>query len=322
MPSGGYVIPGAQAFSEWMVHLGGGIATCVESSELVLLHILAGVPLTAGNDIALTQQLQQLGQAGAQGATNWYAASQQMQRLGIPNTPYGNDWFSKNNWQPVVDAALAAGRPILFGLGNANQLFDTWTGKYYDQGVYGHAIAIVGKDASGYIVADPNAPQAQSGGFVHYTAADLNLAGASSMDVPTVSPSSLLPGSLGVPGLTLGSGQPVSAAWWQQVAQDTATGAALSFNPIPGSIGGAATNTMTQAGEGIISWLLRGLGFSGFADMEHRVLLMGLGGLILLVGLLVFFFAGRVGGASPATHVARGSEHAAQGIAAAATLAG
>jgi hypothetical protein len=143
-----------------------------------------GFPLSNAEDVQLAQELIAQGDADPDGATNWAAASAQMAHLGIPNTPYGPDWFTSHDYVPVVMAALDRGIPVLFGLSNAHATYDDWTSQGTNDGVYGHAIALMGYDATGAIVADPNTQQATRGDFVHYGWQNLRDAGASSMLIP------------------------------------------------------------------------------------------------------------------------------------------
>lgn len=184
----GVDVPNVTPLSEWRVRLAGVVATCVEAASTVLLGVYHLAPVNAQTDKALAEQLIAQGQAQADGATNWAAASDQLARLGLPNQAYSPQWFSQNDWRPIVNAALVAHKPVLFGLSNATALRDTYTGAYFDRGVFGHAIVIVGRDATGYIVADPNTA---TGGYQHYTAQNLTAAGASSMVVPVDPPNAL-----------------------------------------------------------------------------------------------------------------------------------
>ncbi len=190
------LVPGVETFCEWLVRLNGSIATCVESSEMVVDHIASRgrIPVSAAEDTTLAQDLIHRGQASANGATNYQAAAEQMTRLGIPNTAYGADWFAKNDFAPVARAAIDRGVGVLFGIYAAHTLYDDWTKTHEDAGVNGHGIALVGYDSTGFIVADPNTSQAESGNFVHYTAADLQSAfgGFPSMVIPEVSMSTPL----------------------------------------------------------------------------------------------------------------------------------
>lgn len=182
------LVPGQiETFCEWLVTLAGGIATCVESSEMVVDHLVkSGFPCTAAEDTALAQDLISRGDASPNGATNYLAASAQMTRLGIPNDAYGQSWFAANDFVSMVQAALKRGIPVLFGLSEAHYLHDDWTNSAEDGGVYGHGIAIIGMDSTGAICADPNTSQAKYGQFVHYTWADLKQAGGAwpSMVIP------------------------------------------------------------------------------------------------------------------------------------------
>jgi hypothetical protein len=180
------MVPGATSWSEWGVTLAGKIATCVEVSEMLVDHLTkAGFPLSNAEDISLASELIAKGLADPDGATNWAAASQQMAWHGIPNTAYGSgNWPS--NWQSLCLAALRAGIPVLFGFGAAHNAYDDWTRASTNAGVYGHAIALMGFDSTGAIVADPNTQQATQGNFVHYSWSNLMAAagGGPSMVIP------------------------------------------------------------------------------------------------------------------------------------------
>lgn len=219
------MVPGAVSWSEWNVRLAGGIATCVEVSEMVVSHIVkAGFPLSDAEDIALASDLITRGLASPNGATNWAAASEQMRRNGIPNQAWGPDAFPSGFAQICMDA-MRRGIPVLFGVYAAHNLFDDWTQTHTDAGVDGHALALVGYDSTGAIAADPNTVQATHGDFVHYSWATLVGAegGSPSMVIPLgrltmgVTPTwdsanGLLkyPAHGGIPAITLEHGQ----AWY------------------------------------------------------------------------------------------------------------
>lgn len=192
------LVPFATAFCEWLVRLNRAVATCVEVSEMIADHVATHgrIPVSAAEDIALAQDLIARGEASANGATNYLAASDQMTRLGIKNTAYGPDWFAKNDFAPLARAAIDRGVAVLFGVYAAHNLHDDWTNQDEDGGVNGHGICLVGYDDTGFIVADPNTSQAQTGAFVHYTVADLQSAfgGFPSMVIPEVSMSTPLDG--------------------------------------------------------------------------------------------------------------------------------
>ncbi len=173
------LVPGnIETFCEWLVRLAGQIATCVESSEMMVNHLVkSGFPCNAAEDTALAQDLINRGEASPNGATNYVAASQQMARLGIPNTTYDAGWFRANDFVPVVQGAIRRGIPVLYGTSEAHYAHDDWTNSAEDAGVYGHGICLVGFDATGAIAADPNTSQAENGQFVHYTWANLKAMG-------------------------------------------------------------------------------------------------------------------------------------------------
>src|SRR5690348_1959608 len=129
------VLPGAAALTEDNTVINGVIATCVEAATAVVLNLTQGVSLTTGNLTALYQNMLGKGLASPGGYSNWANASAELQQLGVPNTPYGNEWFGAHPaaaWQSLVSGSLAQGRPVLFGLSQASQLRDTWSGQLVD----------------------------------------------------------------------------------------------------------------------------------------------------------------------------------------------
>lgn len=178
------------ALSEW-TPIDRVIKWCVEASETVVGATYGKLSDSYQSGLALVRDQQAHGEAGPGGASNWANASAQLSRLGIPNTAYGPGAAAgplPRNWPALVSAAVAQGTPVLVGIPHAYNLQDVQTGAHYDAGVFGHAVTIVGLDQLGFLVADPNAPQAQKGQYVHYTAANFAAAGIDSIVVPNSPP--------------------------------------------------------------------------------------------------------------------------------------
>lgn len=187
---GAFQVAGISAFNEANVVINGVVASCVESAELSIDALYGVLPLTSASDRSLIADLASRGQAAVTGATNWQAASDQLTRLGIPNTAYGPGSAAVQSLGATLLGALAQGIPVLLGTNNAQALVDVQSGQHFDAGVQGHAIDIVGYDPTrgAFIAVDPNSAPAWSGGFVEYTLANLQQAGADSLVIPNAPP--------------------------------------------------------------------------------------------------------------------------------------
>lgn len=300
----GTILPGATALSEWSTVLNGAIGTCVEASETVMLGILKAVPVSPQLDQRLTADLQARHQAGASGATNYEAASQQLTRLGVPNQVLAIGQGAQSSQQLIGVLAQAAGRtPVLVGLPHASALQDAVTGNYYDAGVNGHGITVVGKDATGFIVADPNTPQATKGGFVHYTPRSLLNAGVDSLVIPTQTllggPAAA--GSNMVPAIDSAAlGFASSLPGWGPLAGGTS--AVANASP---SVVNVALNVPSTLGASIGGGIVAGVKQALPQDVGGRGLFIVAGFIVLALGMTYLFFGGNVAGASPAHHTAR-----------------
>lgn len=311
------VIPGASAVSEWGVWFNGAIATCVEAATTVLGAVYNLWPANQATDKSITQQWITSGAASPNGSSNWQAASDYLTAHGLPNTAYGPGQMQ--GWQGIVNAALAQGEPVLFGFWDPTNgklaPTDTWTGTRPETGVMGHAVTIVGADSSGYIVADPNSAAAQTGGFVHYTAADLARV-ASSMVVPDTSP---------VGAQTLSFNQSTGTGpnwqlpgWLQQIVANMpviGTGAQLGGDIAGTPAGQGIQSGAAGAGGAVGSAVAGGTIWDGIAGLATQFMEQGtlivVGMALLFLGIVVFFFAGQVGGKAPVEHAATAAKLAA-----------
>lgn len=152
--AGDVVIPGAQAATELLSHVGGFVAGCGEASLAVISGIVNGTPVTPAAVTAIIMDAMRHG-AGPGGVSS-------PGELQATARDYG---FTLNSvdWRTAL-AQDAGVTPIEIGLDNASALGGS------DVGVSGHYVTIVGKTAGGsFIVSDPNQLASVNGGFVTYT---------------------------------------------------------------------------------------------------------------------------------------------------------
>ena len=240
--------PGAQALSEWFSPVGGFIEGCGEASALVAAHIVNGTAINPGELTSVIQAAvrnhQTVDPSGAQtgGQVQWDLA-----QMGVPSTVQ----YGASGAIPAIDAALASGVPVVVGVSQGSQL----TGE--PAGLRGHFVTIVGANSQGYVVADPNTPQATQGGFVNDTAAQIQQANPFATITPTPSTTA----SVGnVFGPILGSN-------------------ALTSQAISGGISGAA--------QSIGQTILSALGLSNSQDLVWRGGLILVGLILLVIGLVM-----------------------------------
>lgn len=177
MAQGDYIIPGAQAVTEWGSRVGGFINGCGQAALAVIFGIANGTPPRVADVTRLIQQGAQAGYTGQTGVSTLRGLSQLSAANGLP-TQIG----SGANALGTINANLARGLPTEIGVSNASAFGGS------DKNVQGHYVTVVGRAANGnFIVADPNQPQAQSGGFIEYSAAQIQAA----LPFGTLTPTSL-----------------------------------------------------------------------------------------------------------------------------------
>ncbi len=163
---GDYIIPGAQAVSEWYSRIGGVIAGCGEAALAVMEGISSGNPPTIQQVTMLILTAIRNGWSSPTGVTTPRGLANLGAATGNPLTigPGGNSVFA------TIEANLAQGKPTEIGVSNARAFGGS------DAGVRGHYVTVVGKNANTgqYIVADPNQPEATSGGFVRYSMSQIS----------------------------------------------------------------------------------------------------------------------------------------------------
>lgn len=166
MAQGDYIIPGATAVTEWGSRVGGFINGCGQAALAVIFGIASGTPPRISDVTRLIQQGAAAGYTGQTGVSTLKGLQQLSAANGIP-TQIG----SGANTLGTINANLARGVPTEVGVSNASAFGGS------DKNVQGHYVTVVGRSASGnFIVADPNQPQAQSGGFIEYSAAQIQQA--------------------------------------------------------------------------------------------------------------------------------------------------
>ena len=156
MAAGDYIIPGAQAVTQWGI---GFINACGEAALAVLEGIQNGVAPTIST-------VQNLARAGTSFGTDPTGTStlQELQKLAASMgtaTTIGPGGQAGLN---TINANLAQGKPTEVNIQKASALGGN------DVGVAGHYVTVVGRAANGnYIVADSNQAAARSGQFVQYS---------------------------------------------------------------------------------------------------------------------------------------------------------
>jgi len=242
MAAGDYIIPGAQAVTEWGSRVGGFINGCGQAALAVIQGIGSGTPPTIAQVTALIQQGASSGATGPTGVSTISGLQQLGAATGTPLVA-GSGGASAIS---TINANLARGLPTEIGVSNAHAFGGS------DSNVAGHYVTVVGKAANGaFIVADPNQPQAQSGGFVQYTAQQILNANPFGTLTPANLPSA--------GGFTAGA-----------ISQGITTG---FQNVLNGLFGGIKSN----------------LGISGLSDFAWRSALIVGGMVLIVIGLLVFF---------------------------------
>ena len=156
MATGDYIIPGAQAVTQWGI---GFINACGEAALAVLEGVQNGVAPTIS-------QVQNLARSGVQFGTAPSGTStlSELQKVAAASgtaTTIGPGGQAGLN---TINANLAQGKPTEVNVQRASALGG------HDVGVKGHFITVVGRAANGnYIVADSNQPAALQGQFVQYS---------------------------------------------------------------------------------------------------------------------------------------------------------
>ena len=157
MAAGDYIIPGAQAVSQWGI---GFINACGEAALAVLQGIQNGVAPTVS-------QVQALARAGVSFGTAPSGTSTlpELQKLAAASGTQTTIGAGGSAVFDTINANLAAGKATEVGVQQAGLGFGG-----SDKNVHGHYVTVVGRATNGnYIVADSNQPAAQSGQFVQYS---------------------------------------------------------------------------------------------------------------------------------------------------------
>lgn len=270
------VITGAQALTEDTTRVQGIIAGCTEAAALVIAHIINGTPLNSTQLRNLITGAQAANMAGTGGTQDRSGAVWDLAQFGISAQQYGNP--APTDIGNIIEQALSQNKPIEVQVTQGDQLSGEppW--------LHGHAITIVGSNGPGqYIVADPNTPQAASGGFVTDTLQQIINADPFAITVPTSSG----PGSSSSSG---GVFNPLSPGDWQKA--------------IEGGIGGAAGELGTGMGAGFATafqgmfkslgnslksalWApFQSLGIASGNDLLWRTVFISIGILLAIIGAI------------------------------------
>lgn len=260
-----FTIPGAQALTEDLSFFKGLIVGCGEASALVIAHIIKGTPLSPGQ---LTNLIQSAANANQLSGAGFGQTAKNVQwdlsQFGIQSTISG---FNAS----AIDASLSQGIPVEVGISNGGVL----TGE--PLGLRGHFITLVGKNDSGYIVADPNTAQSKSGGFVTDSLQQLQNANP----FATVTPSGTGPND-SVAQCEANCGVNLFCKWQCSVGQTPGS----PLGGIAGDIAGGIAGGLSTAGNNF----LHTLGLSGAGDLFWRTGLI-IGAVILfIIGLAAIIF--------------------------------
>ena len=156
--------PDVQVISESFAPVNGFVNGCGQAAILMMNHLVTGQKVDANTLLNLIKFSVATGHATGSGSHIGSTNPQDLQWLAEQSgvrTTLGNG----ASWRSTVDNALSTGHPVVVGLGNAKALGGA------DANVSGHYVTVVGSLGDGrYIVADPNQPQAKSGGTVVYSA--------------------------------------------------------------------------------------------------------------------------------------------------------
>lgn len=269
------IIPGAKALSEDFTRFQGFIIGCGEASALVVDHIMKGTPLSYQELYNLISDASKSGHLDyGMGQTANSVAWDLQHTAGLGSTIH----YGAQGLQTFIETALAHNVPVILGVSNANR---SLTGEM-NTGVQGHFVTIVGENSSGnYIVADPNTPQAATGGFVNDTIGQI----LSANPFAAIQPTGAGPSGSGTPGsnipvvggvIDIGSAiaQLASNLSPQNVAQDIGTG-------IASGIGNAISSVFFAP--------FKAVGITDFKDFATRTLLITIAVIFVIIGLIALF---------------------------------
>ena len=156
MATGDYIIPGAQAVTQWGI---GFINACGEAALAVLEGVQNGVAPTIA-------QVQNLARSGVQFGTAPSGTSTlgELQKVAAASGTATTIGSGGSAVLSTINANLQAGKATELGVSNARAFGGS------DTNVRGHYVTVVGRATNGnYIVADSNQPAALQGQFVQYS---------------------------------------------------------------------------------------------------------------------------------------------------------
>lgn len=162
------LVPNAQHISEFY---GGFNGTCTQTSAAVVMASALGTPTDRAGTInlmlLLTHDMIDKHMAGPNGAATVGNMAAELRSKGVEvDTEWDYQEPLAENWEQFLNDTAGI-KPILLQIATAYNAVDI-NGIHYNNGVHYHAIAIVGKEVSGYIVADPNVPTIEEN-YVIYT---------------------------------------------------------------------------------------------------------------------------------------------------------
>lgn len=181
----GKIVPNAVAITEWYSKIDGTIEACGQASVAMSLHALAPnkFPATSAFVTQLANET-----TSAKQTTDWPHASTSPRNLQwlFRQHGYTATIHSGGDWQNALNA-FAGVKPLCVGVSNATAFGG------HDAHVHGHWLCVFGVNARGFIVGDPNTPEATSGAFVVYTLAQFQAAEVFAVLIPNQDPLASIP---------------------------------------------------------------------------------------------------------------------------------
>lgn len=252
------IVNGAQAITEDFSRVGGFIAGCGQASAYVIAHIIKGEPLSTSELTQIIQDSINAGKAGVHGSTpagSLYVLNKfgiQAQESHVAPSQLGS--FLTNE--------INKGIPIEIGVNQGHFLSNE------QSGLHGHYVTIVGVDTSGnFITADPNAPQAKSGGFTTNTLSQILSADPFAEITPMTGVGVNANGITGTP---------------QNVTIPNPLDIASAIQQLPQNLVKAITSPITN--------LWSQLGITGINDVGWRTALIIGGFIIAVLGIIIFAY--------------------------------
>lgn len=277
-------LPNAAALTEWASPVFGLIVGCGEASAMVVEHIVTGKSLSTSELTSLIKSAINSGQTMGRANSFAQTAENVQWDLGLAGVKSNVTFSPGSGLKSLLENSLAAGKPVILGVGRGNILSNE------SPRVGGHYVTIVGENPQGFITADPNAPQAQTGGFTNNSLQQLLNSAPFAAIVPEKSGAGPAQNTDCGP-MPLPTNIAAFSQWTACMAANRApqiASAASGILDIPTAIAGipqGLLNTFTNP--------FKGIGITSFADFLWRAgiiviaLLLGLMGMLFILGDVV-----------------------------------